>query len=360
MMKKALSSITFTFLLFLTIKFFNANSWAANQDFIFVGEIPTFCKFQKIELDEVIKAERAYLEAKSKVISVEEIFNDVEYVIDTREKEKWRGKLTIYEKRAEDKPAYDSRLDVLSSCPIFNSEVDKNTILDLVQLFKDESFGVSPEESKKDFFEKMRIVLLANRMKSVFAIKNRSLKHVNTLSNENSLILAGSWEPKWRKRTAHGAFNDATLKEVRQYLRKCSLKMQEAQTEEDKNIWLKKIKKISDQEEGVCGHVPYHELREVLRTNERRRQFVSSFVSKNPAARLYEATHDSDVVGLRLVSDNSIVKSELETTAIGLYSHYLEILRRKPSEIPDVLTTGYRAIYDSGFVREGRKEMSQS
>ena len=60
----------------------------------------------------------------------------------------------------------------------------------LVDLFTNESFGKTEEESKQEFQKKAGLTILANRPKSVLAVKNRSLKQPSNIAD--ALIKMGT------------------------------------------------------------------------------------------------------------------------------------------------------------------------
>lgn len=93
--------------------------------------------------------------------------------------------------------------------------------------------------------------------------------------------------------------------------------------------------------------MPYHELREHLRTATAKQLYVRGFMKAHPGARMYEATHDSDLVGLRLKADSVI--DDVNAIATGLYSYYLDIIQgyaSKGDRLPEVMSTGHRVVYE--------------
>lgn len=221
---------------------------------------------------------------------------------------------------------------------------NSKSLKSLVTLFQNEAFGTSATASREEFDKSMVMVIFANRMKSVFAIKNQSLKY-DLMKGDNIIVLRGAWEPVWKFRQKAGQKSvEAPLKFIRSYMRKCLRNAYNSELNEDeKGLWLAKAEKLYSQETQVKGHVPYHELREYLRTHPLRNKLVRDFFTIHPCRQLYEATHDSDLVALRTVTDGG------QLPAVGLYTYYSLLLndfKHAHLTYPHVLTTGYRAAYE--------------
>jgi hypothetical protein len=309
--------------IYLTLIYLISNTAISSSEFVFVAEIPTYCPFKETKEDILFDLE--------KPLASNINFHETKYSIHNG---KWRGKLSTYDKTPRSERAH-----------ILNIESDQNRLKKLAQLFQKEAFGSCDEESKHQFDCSMRLVLLANRMKSILAVKNKSIKHISNQEIDPSgkaLIIKGLWEPKWVKRG-----KVVSLKEVRQYLRYCIKKAKDTSiSDQDRLKWKQKAHDLLEEEKKGSDHVPYHELREILRINDQRNRFVSNFIATKPTARLYEATHDSDLVGLRIASDKTTPTST--PAPLGLYSHYLNLLKSKaPLDYPQVLTTGYRTVYEA-------------
>lgn len=238
-------------------------------------------------------------------------------------------------------------------------EYETKNINKYVKLFRSEAFGLSSEESKSRFEQSMSMVLLLNRYKSISSTLNKSLKrYSNKLDKDkNVLLLRGFWEPKWEKKTTRG-WTSVPLKEVRHFFleylnhnKENALKFLieneggESQGEQKgriKGILPEKKKDKNKSKITLNTHVPYQELREAIRTHPLKKAMVEELKNKNKGKSLYEAIHDSDLVGLRIVTDGISAN-----TGIGLYSHYGELI--KQNKQPDLLTTGYRAARDERF-----------
>jgi hypothetical protein len=337
----------FVFTFFLLFQFLQIHGAEASE-VIFIAEIPSYTPFRvKVSIDALLDKEKSFLsEGES---SLEDKLSTVTYAIENPDKEKikkgksvqnsWRGKLRLY----EDKPPSET-------AEILNFDKDREHISNTINLFEREAFGTNEEESRREVNDKLRLILLANRMESIFETKNQSLRYAH--ENRNALVLRGVWEPKWIKKVKKGAvFKNVPVKitEVRRYMRTCLLKAIDKKLPAGKRVkWKNKIKELSEEEQKVSGHVPYHELREYLRMSPERNVFVRRFIDAHPKARLYSATHDSDLIGLRLPPDSRSLKATL-LSSTGLYTHYMASLRKfkeKHYSLPNVLTTGYRIAYE--------------
>ena len=193
-------------------------------NFIFVSEIPIYLSFEDHNDKQLIEKEKIFTSENYITIS-SKTMKDVEYSIS---EDKWRGTPKYYKK-------------VLSTTErTLNFEEDKANLLKLISLFEKESFGVTAEESKTEASEKLRIVLLANRMKSIFVTKNQSLKiQHNDLGYDNVLVLRGSWEPKWVKSKGNKKV-EVNFNEVRRYMRFCLQEYKNSLKPEEQREWLKK------------------------------------------------------------------------------------------------------------------------
>jgi hypothetical protein len=347
---------------FLNILFFIIGlplcvSAATSADFIFVAEVPVYVPCISVEMDDLLQKEYEYLDHKRRfkqklkceAITEDEYSSDIEYVI--RNKLRWDKKKRKYvdaspQWRGSFK-TYDTKKKRIPTSIRMNEEHETTHIKKLIDLFANESFGVSDEESQAEFQQRMRLAILANRPKSVLSIRNSSLKTAH--NDSRAVVIKGAWAPQWEYRKGRGHFSKVPYTKVRRYVRYCLLKWNQASTIEVKEKWKNKIISVLEQEEYNVGeHVPYHELRECLRTDPLRNRFVRTFVDLHPNARLYEATHDNDLVRLRIVPDRRPVDQHL-LNSTGLYTHYLDILRRlstTKAQLPDVLTTEYRIAYE--------------
>ena len=304
------------------------------EDFIFVAEIPVHGLLKPTSDEDWIENEREYMAKKGSVIQLRpEGPEDFYEVARTKESgNTWRGRFTPY-KNLKPKNRQEPLVEGI--------EREARKIIDL---FRKEAFSCSDQESIPESEKRMRIVVLANDMKSIFAFHNQPLKTVwNETEYSNVCLLRGAWEPKWvRKKTKNSKGVPVSLKEVRQYMRFCLDKTING-TDAEKEKYREVLYQLVEQEKKGGDQVPYHELREYIRVAPERNAFVQSFVNSNLQATLYEATHDSDLVGLRVQSDGS------SQNPTGLYTHYLHILQDETKEPPDVLTTGYRAAPDNRF-----------
>ncbi|MBX9804426.1 MAG: hypothetical protein K2Y18_01585 [Alphaproteobacteria bacterium] len=228
-----------------------------------------------------------------------------------------------------------------------------------VNLFRSEAFGESAEESKSRFDQSMKMVLLLNRYKSVSSTLNKSLKRFNGEldKDKNIVLLRGFWEPKWQKKV-NGRWYDVPLKEVRhfflEYLRRNKEKALEFLIENEGGDLngvpkgrLKGIFPTGKSKITFNTHVPYQELREAIRVHPSKLAMAKALREKNQGSTLYEGVHDSDLVGLRVVSGGS----SLSTAGTGLYSHYENGIRT--NNYPDLITTGYCAAWDERFKERG-------
>ncbi len=303
------------------------------EDFIFVAEIPVHVPFQRqLSMVELLEKERVFAPQGTM-----EPFQSRKFRIKPPKKpsKPWRGKLKLIE-RTEPAPSQGCCL---------NYTEDLQHIRSVIHLFQNESFGATPEISRGEFSRRMRLVLLANRMESIFSLKNHSLSYRHDY--EGSMVMNGFWEPCWESQArTNTKWKDVDIKEVREYMHSLIEKLlNESLSIKERQLYEDEIKALINQEEGKSGHVPYHELRECLRKHPSRNLFIGSFVRQHPQAQLYEATHDDDLVGLRLTSDFKSLKKELLGTT-GLYTHYLSLLREL-DQGPDVLTTGHRVVYEA-------------
>ncbi|OHE74527.1 MAG: hypothetical protein A2007_06455 [Verrucomicrobia bacterium GWC2_42_7] len=310
-------------------------------DFIFVSEIPVYLPFEQHDVSELLSEEIKYFRHKAGISSQAEAEGtpslNVNYCIS---ESKWRGLFKSYNKERIKKKG------------TLNFSADMRRLRRLIDLFETESFGENSEESCIKAADNLRIILLANRMKSIFSTKNQSLKvSYWDLGYSNVLLLRGCWEPKWERREKGKAPKPVKIKEVRAYMRHClQCFLDETISEKERTRWKQKIDSLMAEEANVKNRdrVPYHELREHLRVSEPRCRFVKEFVGVHPEARLYECTHDSDVVGLRMTPDK--ISDDQSPLCTGLYTYYTHILTKltvMELPLPDVLTTGYRIVYDS-------------
>ena len=325
-------------LIFVSFNSFSSNSSIASgvstdRDFGFIAEIPAYVSFVSSSMEEVFKQERAYADTKKPLL--EDPFSlETECFIDFA-KDNTRGSIKVYER--------DKHLSARHSIPSY--EENSKSLNALVTLFQDEAFGTSAGTSREEFDKSMVMVIFANRMKSVFAIKNQSLKY-DFMMGSNIIVLRGAWEPVWKFRQKSGQkAREVPLKFIRSYMRKCLRNAQNLELNEpERKLWLVKAETLYNQEMQVNGHVPYHELREYLRTHSLRNKLVIDFFTTNPCRQLYEATHDNDLVALRTVTDGG------QLPAVGLYTYYSLLLndfKHAHLAYPHVLTTGYRAAYES-------------
>lgn len=244
----------------------------------------------------------------------------------------WRGAYKSYDLKKE--RAHTTSINVAQ---------DAARLSTLIDLFSKESFCTSDSASLEMFNDHMCLAILANRPKSVFSIKNSSLKREH--NDPRAIVIKGAWAPQWEFWINDEFECEVSYAVPRRFVRCCLKKWQAATSTEDKEKWQNKVIAVLEQEHHVSNHVPYRELRETLRTSPERINRISELLQLHPKARIYEATHDSDLVGLRVKTDGAT-----DSLALGLYSYYERILTKYFVEhgrnLPEVATTGYRAVYE--------------
>jgi|GEM_PF-1875768 len=297
-----------------------------SREFFFAAEVPMYLPFAgERGLQVLLVKEREFFRAKGKKVGD---LGEKKYRLKDKKGKKWRGLFKPYTK-IKCSPAAEGLSE--------NAEEVRR----LVKMFQEESFGKTAEEAQKMSAKHLRLVVLVNRMKSIFAVRNQSLKHSYGSMPQNTLILRGSWEPQWEVKKGV-KYEDVSLKEVRQYMRFCLERYIKANSLEEKEIWLRQVTELAEEEGSIEGnHVPYHELREHLRISPEREVFIEDFMQTNPRGRLYEVTHDSDLLSLRVPND-----SNPGAAPLGLYSLFMQ---KTGIVFPDVFTTGYRAAYDERY-----------
>ena len=306
-----------------------------------------FSRLATAELDHIAAKKAVYQQRgkqiKNPPISNDEYSSDIEYVIrpaqyvDKKKKKhvdnptQWRGAYQSYD--------LTKKREHLS---LLNAEQDKAELSKLIGLFEKESFGTSDKASQPLFQDRMCLAILSNRPKSVLSVKNSSLKTAH--NDPRAVVIKGAWAPRWElRKKGVGKINNAAYTEPRKYVRYCLKKWWEAGSPEEKEKWQNKVIDILEQEEKTGRHVPYRELRETLRESHERVKRIHELQQLHPNARIYEATHDSDLTGLRAQTDGAP-----NTPALGLYSYYEKILTqyfKENNKLPDISTTGYRAVY---------------
>lgn len=307
-----------------------------------------FSRLATAELDHIAAKAAVYQQRgkqiKNPPISNDEYSSDIEYVIRPaqhvdKKKEKhvdnhtqWRGAYHSYD--------LTKTREHLS---LHNAEQDKAEISKLISLFEKESFGTSDGASQPLFQDRMCLAILANRPKSVLSVKNSSLKTAH--NDPRAVVIKGAWAPQWSRKGSDGKYSKVdSYREPRKYVRYCLIKWREAGFPEEKEKWQNKVIDILEQEEKTGRHVPYRELRETLRESDKRVKRIHELQQSHPNARIYEATHDSDLTGLRAQTDGSP-----NTPALGLYSYYEQTLAKyfqEHQKLPEIATTGYRAVYE--------------
>lgn len=350
----------------------------------FIVEVPYYCPPPKIQdMSPLIKEESArYIKKMAKNPQKKKYhelpsFKESDFIPGQEPyriaEDEFRGFLKLRGYQAEGRFLPPSRFDnprahehakaVKETSPALLKDVlEKETsqVNSFINLFRTEAFGHSAENSKSCFDESMKMVLLLNRYKSISSTLNKSLKlyseHLD--KDKNVLFLRGFWEPKWQKKI-NGVWKTIKFKEVQhyfiEYLKRSkdgALKfLKENEGGEINGEQKGRIKGIfskheSDQKKTkitMNTHVPYQELREALRTHPLKKAMVQELKNIHPGKPIYEAIHDSDLVGLRLIADGHFSTNP----PIGLYSHY-ELLIEQHKQ-PNLLTTGYRAARDERF-----------
>lgn len=259
-----------------------------------------------------------------------------------REEKEWRGFLKLYKPNlgsdieTTNTRAREGAKKIKTGQIISNLDTETTQINRLIQLFKDEAFGVTAEESRKQFSQKMQLTLLLNRVRSISATRNKSLKrYTDTLDNDSSVLLIRAfWEPKWVKRGTN-----VPLKEARHFF----LEYLKRDPENAINFLIKNEGDTLGETLGGASHVPYRQLREAIRIHPVKQFMVDRLRGRNLSAALFEATHDSDLVQLRIQRDGNTLPAD------GLYSFYEEIIREYITTnrcLPPLVTTGYRAAYE--------------
>lgn len=330
----------------------------STQEFIFSVDVPVYLPyaFKASDQKELIKSEVHHFDQKcvkhSEKREKHNLYQFLEsdftpgrepYSIqDKGAKSKWRGFLKLY------KPNYDVNLvttDIRScegakkikegqSIPNLDEEISQ--INKLIHLFKDESFGFNTEESREQFSKKMQLNILLNRMRSISSTRNKSLKrYTDDLDKDGSvLIMRAFWEPKWVKRG-----NSVSFKEVRHFF----LEYLRRDPDNALNFLIRQEGDILGETLGGSAHVPYRQLREAIRIHPVKISMTALLKRKNPGASLFEATHDSDLVQLRIQRDGDVLSAD------GLYSFYEEKIKQYITVnncVPPLVTTGYRAAYE--------------
>lgn len=296
-----------------------------------------FSRLAKAELEHIEAKEAGYSERKKKIknppIADDGYSSDIEYIIrDNNSSKQWRGAYTSYDLTKQ-------RVHI----PTLNTERDAVRVSKLIELFVNESFDTTNEASQPIFQGRMCLAILANRPKSVLSVKNSSLKTAHN-DDMGAIVIKGAWAPQWEYRKGKGHFSEVTYDHPRRYVRYCLKKWQAAKSPEEKEKWQNKVIAVLEQEHHVSRHVPYRELRETLRDSQKREERISELQRLHPKAHIYEATHDSDLTGLRTKTD-----SAEDVPVLGLYSYYTRILTeyfQKHHKLPEVATTGYRAVYE--------------
>jgi hypothetical protein len=221
-----------------------------------------------------------------------------------------------------------------------NLDQEMTEVNRIIQLFREEAFASNPAESRKQFSKKMQLTLLLNRVRSISATRNKSMKrYTEALDTDPSVLLIRAfWEPKWVKKNG-ARFIPVPFQEVRHFFLEYLQRNPKAA-----------IRFLIQQEGDILGetlggsvHVPYRQFREAIRVHPVKNYMVGQLRQENPGASLFESTHDSDLVQLRIQRDGG------DGRADGLYSFYEETINnfhRVNDEIPPLITTGYRAAYD--------------
>lgn len=219
-------------------------SAATSTDFIFVAEVPVYTPFQtELSADELLSREQTHFTKKLKrPVAVSDRRTYVIREAEAAGSKPWRGAVKLYGKERDEKDA-------------LNITEDVQILIPLIELFETEAFSTIPEESRVESAEKLRLILLANRMKSIFAIKNQSLKIPHRY--ENTLVLKGSWEPVWCLDTGKPGkhkYISASLKQVRQYMRMCVQKAMDASlTDKEREAWRAEIEQLIGEEKKFQG-----------------------------------------------------------------------------------------------------------
>jgi hypothetical protein len=186
----------------------------------------------------------------------------------------------------------------------------------------------------------MQLTLLLNRVRSISATRNKSMKrYTEALDTDPSVLLIRAfWEPKWVKKNG-ARFIPVPFQEVRHFF----LEYLQRNPEDAIRFLIQQEGDILGKTLGGSVHVPYRQFREAIRVHPVKNYMVGQLRRENPGASLFESTHDSDLVQLRIQRDGG------DGRADGLYSFYEETINnfhRVNDEIPPLITTGYRAAYD--------------
>lgn len=332
----------------------------SNQEFIFAVDVPVYLPYtiKASDQKDLIKSELHHFEQKcvkhpekTKKHNLYQ-FSESDFtpgrepysIQDKGIKSKWRGFLKLY------KPNYDVTFVTtdIRSCEgakkikegqsIPNLDEETSQINKLISLFKDESFGFNTEESREQFSKKMQLNILLNRVLSISSTRNKSLKrYTDDLDKDSSvLIMRAFWEPKWVKRG-----NSVSFKEVRHFF----LEYLRRDPENALAFLIRQEGDILGETLGGSAHVPYRQLREAIRIHPVKISKAAQLKRQNRRASLFEATHDSDLVQLRIQRDGSSFPAD------GLYSFYEERIRQylidNNNHFPPLVTSGYRAAYEN-------------
>lgn len=222
----------------------------------------------------------------------------------------------------------------------------------IYDLFRDETFGELQKESEHEFHKRVKLVLLAYRMKSIFSVKNQFLEQLIPPADtpgSKLLLLKAFWEPKWSE-----SF-DNVQRRMHHWL------IRYFESEQDSTAF-NNLKALAEAEcEAVSDEIlPYNHLREYIRTSEHRDWFVKEFVSSGTCRWIYEALHDGNVTHLRVPIDDE--KTRKKPCRLGLYTYYESHLQdRLPCHMPQrqkqeqyqanespyrVMSTGYRFAFN--------------
>lgn len=382
----------FIFLLLCQNLTIHAGGSLDKEDSAFIVEVPFYCPPPKIQnVRELIKEEPILFQKKVEkrpekgTLHKQYKFNEIEDFIRGKEpyriaEDDFRGFLKLYNSKGdepqEDPVSSDDNQSIhekVKSIPetdsnLLHSKEEVDHINQYVQLFRDEAFGQSREESKNNFQKSMRMALLLNRYKSISSILNRSIKRFNDKLNQdkNILILRGFWEPKWEKKV-RGKWQVTPLKEVRHYFLEYLKNNQEnalnflieneggeingKQVGRLKGIFPEEKKSKIKKKKGKITfntHVPYQELREAIRIHPNKEAMVKELRKENEDRLVYEAIHDNDLTHLRVETDGSNSGNK-----VGLYSYYQQLIA--DHDQPVMLTTGYRAVKDERFKEYEKK-----
>lgn len=212
-------------------------------------------------------------------------------------------------------------------------------ISQLTKRITEEAFHHDTTTSQQEADVRLRQVVLANRLKSISRKRNYTKQALyqapQTTQADQATVLAYHLVPRWYEWRGEG-YAPVNVERVQRFFRAWKLWEQKHHIDINSDKSMARAFRLHYERDIFKGHVrtivPFHTLRETLKSHPATADYVRAFYAQEPSAPIYLSFFDDDF-------------GPLTTHGQSLFASYDEIVesyKQGALPIPSIMTTGYR------------------